>query len=193
MEDTLGRIQNRPPGPVDVPSLRASLATAYDAAGQFAMSEHFYREDLAAHRKNAEPAGPQLAFHLAILSSNLLGQSKWKEAEPLLRECLAIREKTQPDDWSTFNTRSMLGACLLGESRFAEAEPLILSGHEGLKARETRIPSPVAKPRLTEAEGRVLRLYKAWGKTEKAAEWRRRLGQKEPAELELPADVFAPR
>ena len=191
MEDTLRRIQHRPPGQFDLPSLKPSLATAYDAAGQFAKSEPLYREALAAFRKNAGPAGPELAIHLVMLASNLLGQSKWNEAEPLLRECLAIREKNQPDEWSTFNSRSMLGACLLGESKFAEAEPLILSGYEGLKARETRIPAPVAKLRLAEAEGRVIRLYKVWGKTEKAAEWRRRLGQKEPAEPELPNDVFA--
>jgi hypothetical protein len=30
------------------------------------------------------------------------------EAEPLLRECLPIREKTQPNVWSTFNTKSIL-------------------------------------------------------------------------------------
>jgi hypothetical protein len=85
----------------------------------------------------------------------------------------------------------MLGACLLAESKFAEAEPLIVSGYEGLKARETRIPPPVAKARLTEAEGRVVRLYEFWGKTVKAAEWRRRLGHQAPSVPELPKDVFA--
>ncbi len=110
----------------------------------------------------------------------------------LLRECLAIREKILPDDWSTFNTRSMIGACLLGESKYTEAEPLILSGYEGLKAREPKIPPPVARLRLAEAEGRVVRLYQLWGKPDKAAEWRKRLGQKEPSEPELPKDVFAP-
>ena len=35
------------------------------------------------------------------------------EAEPLLRECLAIRERTQADAWTTFNTKSLLGGALL--------------------------------------------------------------------------------
>ena len=32
------------------------------------------------------------------------------EAEPLLRECLAVREKTQPDDWRTFRPAASSGA-----------------------------------------------------------------------------------
>ena len=84
---------------------------------------------------------------LAALGSNLIQQKKWAEAEPILRECLAIREKAQPDDWNTFNTRSQLGGSLLGQNKFAEAEPLILAGYEGLKAREAKIPAP-GKPRL---------------------------------------------
>ena len=52
---------------------------------------------------------PQLAGLLAQMGLGLSEQKKWTEAEPLLRECLAIREKTQPDVWSTFNTKSLLG------------------------------------------------------------------------------------
>ena len=65
---------------------------------------------------------------------------QFDRAEPLLRECLAIRTKTQPDVWSTFSTQSLLGGSLLGQGKFAEAEPLVVSGYEGLKAREARIP-----------------------------------------------------
>ena len=63
---------------------------------------------------------------LAQIGLGLLQQKKWTEAEPLLRECLAIREKTQPDVWSTFNTQSLLGGALLGQKKYAEAEPLLL-------------------------------------------------------------------
>ena len=113
-------------------------------------------------------------------------QQKWADAEPVLRECLAIREKFQPDEWSTFNARSMLGGSLLGQKKYAQAEPLLLSGYEGMKAREAKIPAQ-GKPRLAEAGERVVKLYEAWGQTEKAAEWRKKLGLKAP---ELPSDVF---
>ena len=81
---------------------------------------------------------------MAQLGLNLIQQRKWAEAETVLRECLAIREKAQPDDWSTFNTRSLLGGSLLGQKKFAEAEPLILAGYEGMKAREDKIPRQVS-------------------------------------------------
>ena len=110
---------------------------------------------------------------MAQLGLDLVQQRKWAEAEPLLRGSLAIREPIQPDDWTTFNTRSMLGGSLLGQDRYAEAEPLILSGYEGLKARETKIPAQ-HKLRLTEAIERVIALYKAWGKKDKADEWRKK-------------------
>ncbi len=53
--------------------------------------------------------------------TRLLGQKKWTEAEPILRECLAIREKAQPDLWSTFSTQSMVGGALLGQKKYADA------------------------------------------------------------------------
>jgi hypothetical protein len=111
---------------------------------------------------------------MAQLGSNLLQQQKWSEAEPVLRECLAICVKARPDDWYTFDTRSVLGAVLAGQKKYAEAEPLIVSGYEGLKAREAKIPPP-AKVYLAEAAGRIVPLYQAWGQKEKAAAWREKL------------------
>ena len=122
---------------------------------------------------------------MAYFGDNLLTQRKWAEAEPVLRECLAIREKALPDDWLRFNAMSMLGGSLLGQGKYFEAEPLILAGYEGLKAREENIPAP-GKPRLAAAAERVVRLYEAWGKPEKATEQKARLGLSD-----LPADVFA--
>ena len=46
----------------------------------------------------------------------------------LLGECLASREKTQPDVWSTFNTKSLQGGALLGQKKYAEAEHLLSAG-----------------------------------------------------------------
>ena len=60
------------------------------------------------------PDSPLLAGELASLGSNLLKQAKWSEAEPVLRECLAIREKAIPDEWRRFNAMSMLGEAILG-------------------------------------------------------------------------------
>jgi tetratricopeptide (TPR) repeat protein len=139
-------------------------------------AEPLLREAMELTRKQFGTADPRTVGAMAQLGNSLIQQGKWSAAEPVLRECLAIREKNQPAEWTTFNTRSMLGGSLLGQKKYAEAEPLIVSGYEGMKAREARIPPP-GKPRFTDAAERVVKLYEAWDKPEKAAEWRARLSK----------------
>lgn len=62
-----------------------------------------------------------------------------------LRESLAIREKTQPDAWTTFDSKSLLGGALLGQKKVADAEPLLLAGYEGMKKRENATAPRAAK------------------------------------------------
>jgi hypothetical protein len=104
----------------------------------------------------------------------LLNAGQPAEAEPILHECLAIRQEQTPEAWTTFNTKSMLGGALLGQKKYAEAEPLLLQGYEGMKQHEARMPSQ-ARPRLTEALERLVRLYEAIDVKEKADQWRQRL------------------
>jgi hypothetical protein len=94
------------------------------------------------------------------------------EAEHSLRQCLTIREATEPGSWRIFNIRSMLGESLVGQKKYAEAEPLLLAGYEGLKQREASIPQEARKERLTAAAERLVRLYDDWGKKDKADPWR---------------------
>ena len=120
----------------------------------------------------------------------LLEAGKFSEAEPLARECVALREKLIPDEWFTFNARSMLGACLLGQKKFAEAEPLLLSGYEGMKQREDKIPAE-SKRYVKETLQRLVQLYEATGQSQKAAEWNKKLAEFDQAEAEK--KIAAPR
>jgi hypothetical protein len=108
-----------------------------------------------------------------------------RRTEPVLRECLSIRDKALPDDWPRFNTMSQLGGALLGQARYAEAEPIVVSGYEGLKAREAKVPAVVRSRLSAAAAVRVIRLYEAWNRPERAREWKEQLGL-----ADLPADVF---
>jgi hypothetical protein len=164
---------------------RGGLAAAYVSAGRPAEAEPLFRDSLKRARKQFGPADPRTTAAMAQVGLNLLQQGQWSAAEPVLRECLAVREKSQPDDWRTFNSRSQLGGSLLGQKKFVESEPLIVAGYEGLKAREAKISTP-GKPLLPEAAQRVVQLYEAWGKPEQAAAWKEKLGL-----ADLPADVFA--
>jgi hypothetical protein len=91
-------------------------------------------------------------------------------SEPILRECVALREKLQPNVWSTFNAQSLLGGSLLGQKKYAEAEPLLLKGYKGMKAREKTIP-PQGRPRVTEAVERLIELYIATNKPDEVKKW----------------------
>ena len=94
---------------------------------------------------------------------------------------MTIYLESRPDDWRTFNTHSLLGGSLLGQTKYAEAEPLLLSGYEGMKTREASIP-PKDKVRLSQAAERVVKLYEAWGKPDRAAKWRKELESRKEVE-----------
>jgi tetratricopeptide (TPR) repeat protein len=164
---------------------RSELAAAYELLGRWAEAEGLDSDTLARRRKTVQPDSPLLASDLVRLGHNLLNQERWSEAEPLLREALAIRAKASPDDWSRFTAMSLLGGALSGKAQYAEAEPLLVTGYDGMKAREPRIPVP-ERACLREAAERVIRLYEAWGKPKQAAVWKAKLGMPD-----LPANVFA--
>jgi tetratricopeptide (TPR) repeat protein len=159
------------------PELRwvaGQLLDAYAKAGENAKLDALLGAELSAARKALPPDSPQLAGLLAHGGLALLNLKRWAEAEPLLRECLAIREKKQPDAWTTFNTQSMLGGVLLGQKKYADAEPLLRAGYAGMKQREGTIP-PQGRPRLVEAAERLVRLYETLGRNEEVARWTKEL------------------
>jgi tetratricopeptide (TPR) repeat protein len=131
------------------------------------------RDELARLRGKLSAGDPKLANFLANSAWSLLTRKKFAEAEAPARESLAIREKAIPDDWLTFNSRSMLGEILLGQKKYAEAESFLLSGYQGMKQREKSIP---AAGKIPEAIQRLAELYEATGQPEKAAEWKKKLG-----------------
>jgi serine/threonine protein kinase len=151
-----------------------NLAIAYVAAGRQAEALPLLEQTLAVQRKKAGLEHPRTLRSMFNLARAYL-PARPVEAEGLLRECLALREKQSPDDWDTFQTRGLLGASLSAQKKFVEAEPLLLEAYAGMKARELKIPAPYKK-RVLEAGRRIVELYDAWGKNDQAAIWRQRLG-----------------
>ena len=123
----------------------APLLEAYTKAGEQSKTADLVGELLSDARKTLPQESPQLAAQLASLGLSLLQAKAFTEAERLIRECLAIREKVQADVWSTFNSRSMLGGALLGQTKYAEAGPLLLKGYEGMKQRQRSIPRDASR------------------------------------------------
>jgi tetratricopeptide (TPR) repeat protein len=106
-----------------------------------------------------------------MLGTVRLERREYNSAEPLLRETLASYEKSYPDIWQRYGCESLLGAALAGETKYTEAETLLLEGYQGMLARQAQIAAG-SRRYLELARSSLEQMYTAWGKPEKAAEWR---------------------
>jgi hypothetical protein len=155
---------------------------AYQDSGQLAKAVPLLEETLAKKKARLGAEHPQTLGTMASLGLFLLRQKKWNDAEPLLRDCLAGRQKQIPDSWFTFNTQSMLGGALLGQKKYAEAEPLLVKGYEGMKTRAKTIPQQGGgELRIPEALDRLIELYTATNKPDEANKWQAERAKYPPA------------
>ncbi|MBN2446962.1 MAG: serine/threonine protein kinase [Phycisphaerae bacterium] len=114
---------------------------------------------------------------LLLQGQILLEQGEYAQAEPLLRECLALRQRVlPPDHWRTGRVMTRLGAVLIGLERFTEAEPLMLQGYAMMEAAADT-PTEYTQ----EAIRSIIGLYEAWGRPEQTAEWRKLIEDTEKA------------
>jgi tetratricopeptide (TPR) repeat protein/tRNA A-37 threonylcarbamoyl transferase component Bud32 len=176
----------------DVARSLCSLARLIRSQRKSAEPEPMLLEALATQRRLLGNDHPTVAISLEQLAGVRRDQGKLEEAETLLKECLNIRQKRLPDDWLTFDARSALGEVLLARKQYAEAEPLLISGFAGLEQRQARIPA-ASKRRLKEAIAGVVRLYEETARPDKAAEWKRKLGEVSAASSEKKPAVEMPR
>ncbi|MGI8980216.1 MAG: tetratricopeptide repeat protein [Pirellulaceae bacterium] len=159
-------------GPEDSETLNTmgNLAGVYVDQGRVADALPLFDEFVKGRRKLHSDEPLRFANYLAIVSLSLLKAGEYARAQDHLSECLAIREKVEPDIWTTFSTQSMLGAALLGQEKYTDAEPLLLKGYDGMKQREGTIPPP-ARVRLAESLDRLIELYTATKKPDEVAKW----------------------
>ncbi|HEY7387982.1 MAG TPA: hypothetical protein VH640_05705, partial [Bryobacteraceae bacterium] len=108
---------------------------------------------------------------VADLSLAYLSEGKFAQSEPLARQALDWNKRKQPDDWQRFRAESLLGASLAGQKKYAEAEPLLLAGYRGMEQRKEQMGLP-NKYHWDRAREWIVQLYEAWGKPDRAAEWR---------------------
>ncbi len=104
---------------------------------------------------------------------NYLAEEKYADAETrsemqlifLKREVL--KGELPEGHWKIGNMMTLLGASLSGQEKFEEAEPQLLDGYSQMKN-----DPKVTKERMQEALRRIIELYEAWGKPDKAGEYR---------------------
>lgn len=152
----------------------AELLDAYVKAGKTAEASELVTELVTEARKQHAAGSAELAGDLAQYGLSLLEARGFSHAERLLLECLAIREKKEPDAWTTFNAQSLLGAALLGQEKYADAEPLLLRGCDGMKKLGQQI-RPKYESNLIDAISCLVQLYDATGKSVETEKWRMEL------------------
>jgi non-specific serine/threonine protein kinase/serine/threonine-protein kinase len=109
---------------------------------------------------------------------------QFDKAEPYFRDYLSYVLKHDPNREDRFVAKSRLGACFIEQKKFAQAEPLLLSAYDEMKARAGNVPSS-KQLELRNALERIARLYREWGKKDKADLWKNRFD-----DLVFPADSF---
>jgi serine/threonine protein kinase/Tfp pilus assembly protein PilF len=170
------RLTKAKQGPDHPDTLRAmgNLAENYEVAGRRSDALALYEGALQGLTAKLGRNHVQTLAAMNNLASAHLRAGNPVAAEPLLREELALRNTETQDRLRSFEARALLGASLLSQRKFAEAEPLLLEGYNGMKARDAKSLVPLQN-RLAEAGARIIMLYDAWGKKDKADEWRKRL------------------
>jgi serine/threonine protein kinase/tetratricopeptide (TPR) repeat protein len=153
-----------------VASSLSNLAHVFQTEGRAAAAEPLYREAVSIAEETLGKDHFSRGVMLRNLASVLIMEGKASEGEARAREALAIFRAKTPDSWRVADAESVLGGCLAAQRRFAEAEPLLTASYPIL----AKDPGDGAK-HAPEALKRIVDLYTAWGKPEKAAEYQGRL------------------
>jgi tetratricopeptide (TPR) repeat protein len=169
--ETLEAMSRRGLGPGNDWSTLSGMAFMYQRQGKYALAESRAAQVLASQRRILGSEHPDTMASAADLALAYLSQGKFAESEPLAREAVAFCRRKEADDWPRFRAESLMGAALSGKKNYAEAEPLLLEGYQGMVARRDRIAIPY-RYHLDRAHDWVVQLYEAWGKPEKAADWK---------------------
>jgi tetratricopeptide (TPR) repeat protein/predicted Ser/Thr protein kinase len=159
------------PGSADTLKCQSALAWAYDSKRELQRAEEIWQSVRKGYMDLGKDEEASTADVTELLGQNLIRQGKFRQAEPLLRQALAYRDKRDRDDWYRFRAQAFLGTALSGLRQYSEAEPLLLSGYEGMRQRAFRMPAKQRKW-IRFSGQQIVDLHSQWSKPEEAAKWR---------------------
>ncbi len=157
----------------DVMLLSGNLAGILSKKGEHEESLSLSTKILKLTRSSVSKDHPRLARALIGMTRSLIAKGDFAAAEKTARESVSIRQATlDPDSWKLANVQSVLGECLVHLGKLPEAEALLLPSHLRIQA-EKGLESEVT----IQSQRRITELYDAWGKPDKAADYRRKLAK----------------
>ncbi|HQR05504.1 MAG TPA: tetratricopeptide repeat protein [Gemmatales bacterium] len=147
-----------------------NLAMVYREAGKLDEALPLMEQTVKRRTAKLGATHPDTLSSLANLGVILLRQKKGIEAEGIFREHLALRLKTNPSDWTTFDAYSLLGDSLLTQKKYAEAESNLLKSYQGLKEQINSIPKRYII-RVSDTLDRMIQLYSEIDKADEVKKW----------------------
>ena len=151
----------------DVAESANNLAALHFQKGDYEAAEPLFREALVMDRKLLGDEHPAVARSLNDLANLLKDKGDCEAAEPFHKEACNIFQKALGlNHWRLSHARSDYSACLIKLGRYEQAEGLLLSAYPVL---QTELGE--RHERTQKAVSRLVELYEAWGKPEKAAEY----------------------
>ncbi|MCC6677144.1 MAG: serine/threonine protein kinase [Phycisphaerales bacterium] len=150
-----------------------NLAQAMQTGGRLDAAETMFRQLLETRRRVSGPGNIATLTALNNLGLLLCDRKQYAEALPMLEEVRAgLEAALPPDHWMLGASSGFVGDCLTDLQRYDEAEKHLLAGRAQLE--KTLGPD---HPRSKTIAKALARLYTAWAKPEKAAEWSARAGE----------------
>lgn len=157
----------------DIASALNNKSSLMREMGEYDAAERYCRSALEMCRKL--PGQPNISYSLIELGIILIKRSKALAAEPILREGVEIlKKKLHMDHWQTAYAECVLGNCLTALKRYEEAEHLLLKNYRIINSNRG-----IFHTKTQEVIKYIIELYEAWEKSEKAAECRTFLKDKE--------------
>jgi serine/threonine protein kinase/Tfp pilus assembly protein PilF len=154
-------------------STLSEFAQMYQQQGKYDLAETYAEQVRAGRLRSLGSEHPDTVASAADLALAYVSERKFAESEPLAREAVEFGRAKQPDLWDRFRAECLLGASLAGQKKYSEAEPLLVEGFQGMISRKDQIAIP-DRHHLHRAHEWIVQLYTAWGKLDKAAEWRKK-------------------
>jgi len=162
----------------------SNLAIAYKDAGYLDKAEPLFRKELDIERATLGEDHPNFLVTLTNFARFLAHEKRFAEAIPLFEQSVASHQKNMPADFvGTGFTLAFYGGCLRDAGRFEESEQRFLQAKPIFEAN-----FPPDHPTQSKLILDIADLYDAWGKPDKAAEWRAQLPPKSPEPSDAPTE-----
>lgn len=144
-----------------------NLASVLQEGGDLQEAERLSREALDIFRSSLGNDHPYVAAGMTNLAGVLLERKDFSGAALVIKDALEFPMDKLPEDHPIrARAKSAMGACLIEQHEYQEAEKLLLEAYAVLSIQDQGGVS------FQKTWQRILDLYKAWGKPEKAEQLR---------------------